>query len=501
MTATTTASSSPQDETSLNVRRWLKDRHPKQLMILERFETDLATHAGVTGSTGNTSGKDLRLAKALKTIELLKIMIGSTRWKNPAQLVAILKALGRELDSAGGRREPVVGNAVRRIIAAVREEVMSSTLTTAGATAENTAPSTAAAARLDPFESILWALPQQVKTTGRSGSKLPTSNDQQQQPAHHASARAASIGSVSDALEESSNLPPVFFEPSRPDLKQSIMEAIQELTSDVEDVYKNISQQASNHIHSGEIILTYGRSSTVEEFLKAAAGVDGTKGGGSGSNNNIPKLRFSVIVVDNGEDHGAGSGQDLTSSLASMGIDTCIVPVASVYAIMARVNKVILPAHSVLANGGLVAPSGSNLVVLAAKANAVPVVVLTGIFKLTPLFPHEQQNTLNDLLSPVSVMDYVAYQQGPAMMDTTATTTAKKTADQNDSSSSPSSSSSLATPVVVNGTGHVDLVNPLHDYVQPQLVNLYVTNVGSFQPSYIYRLLAEYYHSDDWGPF
>jgi translation initiation factor eIF-2B subunit beta len=28
-----------------------------------------------------------------------------------------------------------------------------------------------------------------------------------------------------------------------------------------------------------------------------------------------------------------------------------------------------------------------------------------------------------------------------------------------------------------------------------------VTNNGSFKPSYIYRLLAEYYHADDWESF
>ena len=47
----------------------------------------------------------------------------------------------------------------------------------------------------------------------------------------------------------------------------------------------------------------------------------------------------------------------------------------------------------------------------------------------------------------------------------------------------------------------VNFVNPVQDYVAPELVNLYVTNVGGFQPSYIYRLLAENYHSDDWESF
>lgn len=132
---------------------------------------------------------------------------------------------------------------------------------------------------------------------------------------------------------------------------------------------------------------------------------------------------------------------------------------------MARVNKVILPAHAVLANGGLIAPSGCNLVVLGASQNSVPVVCLTGLFKLTPLYPHEGQDTLNDLLSPSGVVEYAE--------------------------------------LIANGRvmSNVDFVNPMHDYIRPELINLYVTNVGSFQPSYVYRLLAEYYHSDDWAAF
>ena len=40
----------------------------------------------------------------------------------------------------------------------------------------------------------------------------------------------------------------------------------------------------------------------------------------------------------------------------------------------ARVNKVLLSAHAVLANGGLIGSSGANMVALGAHNNAVPVV-------------------------------------------------------------------------------------------------------------------------------
>lgn len=41
------------------------------------------------------------------------------------------------------------------------------------------------------------------------------------------------------------------------------------------------------------------------------------------------------------------------------------------------------------------------------------------------------------------------------------------------------------------------MLNPAYDYIPPNLVDLYITNMGGLQPSYVYRLLAEYYHRDD----
>ncbi|CAB1097583.1 unnamed protein product [Ectocarpus sp. CCAP 1310/34] len=41
------------------------------------------------------------------------------------------------------------------------------------------------------------------------------------------------------------------------------------------------------------------------------------------------------------------------------------------------------------------------------------------------------------------------------------------------------------------------VLNPAYDCIPPNLVDLYITNMGGLQPSYIYRLLAEYYHRDD----
>lgn len=189
----------------------------------------------------------------------------------------------------------------------------------------------------------------------------------------------------------------------------------------------------------------------MEYFLKSAA----------------KKRHFQVIVCEGAPDFG---GHSMAKSLAEAGIDTTVIHDAATFAIMARVNKVLLPSHAVLANGGLIAPSGMHMVALAASQNSVPLVVLTGMFKLCPIFPHEGQDTLQDLVSPSSVVDYADLAEGGGGVEGT----------------------------VMDG---VELINPVHDYIPPELIRLYVTNIGAFQPSYIYRLLAEYYHKDDYETF
>lgn len=48
--------------------------------------------------------------------------------------------------------------------------------------------------------------------------------------------------------------------------------------------------------------------------------------------------------------------------------------------------KVIVGAHAIMANGGVVAPVGINMVALAAQKHAVPFVVVAGSHKVFILF-------------------------------------------------------------------------------------------------------------------
>jgi len=118
------------------------------------------------------------------------------------------------------------------------------------------------------------------------------------------------------------------------------------------------------------------------------------------------------------------SGHEMALALSKAGIDTTLIPDASIFAIMARVNKVIVGTHAgtqefikrfilasfwlfeVMANGGLLALSGMHMLALAAKHHSVPFVVCAGLYKLCPLYAHDQ-DTFNELQSPDDVFRYV----------------------------------------------------------------------------------------------
>jgi translation initiation factor eIF-2B subunit beta len=60
------------------------------------------------------------------------------------------------------------------------------------------------------------------------------------------------------------------------------------------------------------------------------------------------------------------SGHKTAKNLTNAKINVTVIPDASVYALMSRVNKVIISTHAIMANGGLVSFSGAYNIVLAA---------------------------------------------------------------------------------------------------------------------------------------
>jgi len=223
------------------------------------------------------------------------------------------------------------------------------------------------------------------------------------------------------------------------DLRENLINHLSEIENELHLSHDNLAQQAPEHVHSSEIILTLGYSKSVEKFLKS-----------------VPKERkFEVVIA---ECAPACRGHMLAQSLANAKIDSTIIPDSAIFAFMSRVNKVIIGTHSVLADGGLRAASGAFTVALAAKHYSTPVIVLVPMFKLSPVFLcNFEQEAFNLVGSTESVL-----------------------------------------PFNTKVSRSIKAYAPVFDYVPPELITLFISSNGGYTPSYVYRLLTEMYLPDDY---
>ncbi|PSN50088.1 Translation initiation factor eIF-2B subunit beta [Blattella germanica] len=232
---------------------------------------------------------------AYKTVDLLKDVITHGNWKTAQELVDLVSTEGKKLTKSLPLQASVA-NMVRRMLKIIREEYV--------------AMRQDKQEEVDPQESL---------------HKIVTAE-----------------GDVDD------------YSKPLPDLKESILEHVGEFEMELETSADNIAEQALQHIHSNEIIMTIGKSASVEAFLKKAA----------------TKRKFEVIVAE-----GAPFclGHELAVSLGKSKIQTTLIADSAIFAIMSRVNKVIIGTHTVMANGGLRAVSGSHIMAMAANHYSVPV--------------------------------------------------------------------------------------------------------------------------------
>lgn len=223
--------------------------------------------------------------------------------------------------------------------------------------------------------------------------------------------------------------------PSR-DIRAEVLDGIGEIIDELGQVDDQIAAYALDHIHSNEIILTHTSSTTVQKFLLKAAAKRKFIVIHAESYPNNHEATHTAVTGATSSDEEILSADSFQKPLIALGITVILIPDSAVFALMSRVNKVILGTHSVLANGGLVAAAGTRVIARAAKVHQTPVVVVSGVYKLSPVYPFNFES----LIEYGDASKVIPYEDGDLM-------------DQ------------------------VDVQNPLYDYVPPELVDLYITNL------------------------
>ncbi|XP_014500195.1 translation initiation factor eIF-2B subunit beta [Vigna radiata var. radiata] len=376
-------------------------------------------------------------ATAKQTAELLRSVISHQRLPHTNQatsLINAVRAVGEKIIDANPI-ELSVGNIVRRVLHIIREEDLSlvtDAMAGFGSDDEDdverddhpalSAAAVAAAARSTLRPPSLQTLLEDVTD---SAAVPPTPSSTGDSDGKSRSVEKGTRGRK---------------------LKHDVIEAVNELIQDITSCHEQIAEQAVEHIHQNEVILTLGSSKTVFDFLCAAK---------------EKKRSFKVFVAEGGPRY---RGHLLAKELAARGLQTTVIADSASFAMISRVNMVIVGAHAVMANGGVIAPIGLHMVALAARRHAVPFVVLAGSHKLCPLYPHNPHLLLNELRSPSELLDFGEFSD---LMDS------------------------------ATGVGSLHVVNPAFDYVPPDLVSLFITGTGGHNPSYMYRLIADYYSAAD----
>ena len=229
-------------------------------------------------------------------------------------------------------------------------------------------------------------------------------------------------------------------EKKSPEIKKKKKQNIEELISELETTSDIIKEKANEHINDNDIILTANHSDQLEDFF-----IECSK-----------TKKFKVIVSKSSPKL---NGYIQAKNLIKNGIDTTLIEDTGIYSIMPKITKVIIGTRAIVANGGLISYNGIYNLCLFANMFNIPVIVVGGTFKLTPLYVFGY-DTYNEFLSPDVI---------------------------------------FGKNVKFNGDiGNIRFNVPGYDYVHPELITIFITNYGSQNPTNIYRLFMELYSQEDY---
>lgn len=204
------------------------------------------------------------------------------------------------------------------------------------------------------------------------------------------------------------------------DLRSIIIQGIRDLIDEISNIDEGIEAMSVDLIHDNEVLLTpTPDSKTVLKFLLKAR----------------QKRKFTVLVTECFPNK-TSIAHNFAKELSDAKIETIVIPDSHVFAVMSRVGKVIVGARSVFANGGTVSSAGVAAVCECAKEHKTPVFSVAGLYKLSPTYPFDVENLI-EVGNSGKVINF--------------------------------SDSNLVQ--------HADITNPLFDYIPPEHIDIYITNM------------------------
>ncbi len=322
---------------------------------------------------------------AIATAHILLQVVARSKWNNVETLIANVCRVGRRLVEAQPN-ELAIGNIVRRVLGLIRDEaaedrndVASETQSDAPAPPPATPASPATISRQDSggeFIASGVSTPRTRPTLGTAHSTVGLPKTLFHLLSAEPDTEGESIGGSPFRGSGTSTPTTVKWNYSQIHaLRSEVIDGIEEIKDEISQVDDQIAALADVQIHPGDHVLIHRPSSTVERFVLRAA----------------QKRKFTVFIATEAPTKPDTDGEvphaAFRKKLAASGITVINIMNSGLTAYMSRVDKVILGAKAIVANGGVVAVAGSAAIARAAKEHGNAVMVLGGVYKLSPENP------------------------------------------------------------------------------------------------------------------
>ncbi|KAI0982651.1 hypothetical protein GJ496_011100 [Pomphorhynchus laevis] len=226
----------------------------------------------------------------------------------------------------------------------------------------------------------------------------------------------------------------------RVNLEDDIIDAIDEISTELENSTDELIKNASEIIHEDDRIMTFGFSPTLIRIFKESS----------------KRYNFTLMMIKNtGKDDML---EKFISNFSTEKIQVVIVPYSNISSMLALTDKVICPAKSLLSNGSVRSTAGLRMLAELANSRRVPVIIVAGSHKLWDKYPPFKCN-MNEFRHRIN------------------------------------SGSLMEKPNMF--IGDQIILRYAFDYVPYSSIDLIVSNIGKFAPSRLFSISNELYSLED----
>ncbi|KAI2625802.1 nagb/rpia/CoA transferase-like protein [Hypoxylon sp. NC1633] len=369
---------------------------------------------------------------AVATAHVLLQVVAKDKWNDVDQLLGRIQLVGRKLVAAQPH-ELVIGNIVKRVLGLIRDEAEEDRNETGNDSSPSETPSLPPPIETAHLErQARTPLPVTLPPFARTQSMFNLLSDPDFTPSPGSTPNLGSGASTPQRLPQSTNVHA---------LRSEVIDGIEEIMDEIKQVDEQVQAYAEIMIHPGDYILVHQPSRIVQKFLARAAS----------------KRRFTVfLVVDPSMTNSDDPYATFRKSLSSGGSSVVNIMNAGLMAYMPKVNKVILGARAITRNGGVIVDSGTAVIARAAREQGRTVIVLGGVYKLSPdnRFHHEGSIEWGD------PSKYVNFADGGMV-------------------------------------SQVRVRNAIAEFIPTDLVNTYITNLGAHSKDHLHTIITDHYKEQD----